>query len=129
MNQTCALCQAPLTCQSELSASPCWCMALPNIVSIDFSQANEQCLCKECLAKKINIQLQSLYHNKNLDQLIELAKPYREKTELVEHIDFTIENGLYVFSAWYHLKRGKCCNNGCKHCPYNKHNMDTPTLD
>nr|WP_286203495.1 DUF5522 domain-containing protein [Pseudoalteromonas sp. NBT06-2] len=33
-------------------------------------------------------------------------------------MDYTIENDLYIFSTWYHLKRGKCCGNGCRHCPY-----------
>ena len=28
------------------------------------------------------------------------------------------ENGLMVFTAKYHLKRGFCCGSGCKHCPY-----------
>ena len=28
------------------------------------------------------------------------------------------ENGLMVFTEQYHLKRGYCCKNGCKHCPY-----------
>jgi hypothetical protein len=23
-----------------------------------------------------------------------------------------------VFTARYHLKRGTCCSNGCRHCPY-----------
>ncbi len=33
--------------------------------------------------------------------------------------DFYInEEGFMVFTAAYHLKRGKCCRNGCKHCPY-----------
>lgn len=26
--------------------------------------------------------------------------------------------GLMVFTAQYHLKRGYCCKNACKHCPY-----------
>lgn len=29
------------------------------------------------------------------------------------------ENGFIVFTESYHLKRGYCCNNSCKHCPYN----------
>lgn len=29
------------------------------------------------------------------------------------------EDGLMVFTAAYHLKRGKCCKNKCKHCPWN----------
>jgi Family of unknown function (DUF5522) len=28
--------------------------------------------------------------------------------------------GLLVFTEAYHLKRGYCCGNGCKHCPYPK---------
>ncbi|MGM0945821.1 MAG: DUF5522 domain-containing protein [Bacteroidota bacterium] len=30
------------------------------------------------------------------------------------------EQGLMVFTAQYHLKRGYCCGNGCLHCPYRK---------
>jgi hypothetical protein len=26
--------------------------------------------------------------------------------------------GLLVFTAQYHLKRGYCCKNGCRHCPF-----------
>lgn len=29
------------------------------------------------------------------------------------------EDGLMVFTRAYHLKRGKCCKNKCKHCPWN----------
>jgi hypothetical protein len=28
------------------------------------------------------------------------------------------ENGNTVFTADYHLKRGYCCRNNCRHCPY-----------
>lgn len=28
------------------------------------------------------------------------------------------ENGNTVFTAAYHLKRGYCCENNCRHCPY-----------
>ena len=27
-------------------------------------------------------------------------------------------NGFLVFTEAYHLKRGYCCKNGCRHCPY-----------
>jgi hypothetical protein len=27
-------------------------------------------------------------------------------------------NGFMVFTAAYHLKRGYCCKNACRHCPY-----------
>jgi hypothetical protein len=28
------------------------------------------------------------------------------------------EEGYIVFTEQYHLKRGRCCQSGCKHCPY-----------
>jgi hypothetical protein len=32
--------------------------------------------------------------------------------------DFYMENGFCVFTEKYHLKRGYCCGNGCRHCPF-----------
>ncbi|WP_244200156.1 DUF5522 domain-containing protein [Flavobacterium limicola] len=46
------------------------------------------------------------------------AKDLLKATNLIEGIDYYLENGNYVFKAWFHLKRGHCCNNGCRHCPY-----------
>jgi hypothetical protein len=41
--------------------------------------------------------------------------------------DFYIENGLLVFTALYHSKRGYCCKNGCRHCPFDsKTKLDHP---
>lgn len=37
---------------------------------------------------------------------------------LKEGEDYYIEDGLYVFTEAYHLKRGYCCKSGCRHCPY-----------
>lgn len=33
--------------------------------------------------------------------------------------DFYVSSeGFIIFTAKYLLKRGYCCKNGCKHCPY-----------
>jgi hypothetical protein len=32
--------------------------------------------------------------------------------------DFYLEGGRMVFTAAYHLRRGYCCGNQCRHCPY-----------
>lgn len=42
------------------------------------------------------------------------AKPQK----LVMGVDYYIEDGKFIFTATYHLKRGFCCNHGCRHCPY-----------
>lgn len=38
--------------------------------------------------------------------------------DILQEVDFYIENGLYVFTEKYLLERGYCCQNGCRHCPY-----------
>jgi hypothetical protein len=39
---------------------------------------------------------------------------------LKEHIDYYInQDGNFVFTKEYHLKRGYCCKNKCLHCPWN----------
>lgn len=37
---------------------------------------------------------------------------------LVEGEDYYLDNGLMVLTARYHLRRGYCCEQGCRHCPY-----------
>ena len=38
--------------------------------------------------------------------------------ELIEGVDYYMENGFMVFTAIYLQKRGYCCQSGCRHCPY-----------
>lgn len=37
---------------------------------------------------------------------------------MIANNEYIIENGLYVFTREYLLKRGYCCYNGCRNCPY-----------
>lgn len=32
--------------------------------------------------------------------------------------DAYMDGPYLVFTAQYHLRRGYCCNSGCRHCPY-----------
>jgi hypothetical protein len=38
--------------------------------------------------------------------------------QLVEGEDYYWDGPYMVFTEAYHLKRGYCCNSGCRHCPY-----------
>ena len=38
--------------------------------------------------------------------------------ELAEGIDYTVDDGRWVFTAAYLLGRGFCCGSGCRNCPY-----------
>ena len=36
---------------------------------------------------------------------------------------FYLEEGLMVLTERYHLSRGTCCGNGCRHCPFDYENV------
>lgn len=47
--------------------------------------------------------------------------------ELVEGEDYYYnEQGYIVLTEKFHLKKGYCCGNGCKHCPYNYEGVPEP---
>ncbi|MGC1296781.1 MAG: DUF5522 domain-containing protein [Alloacidobacterium sp.] len=44
--------------------------------------------------------------------------PPPEPTPLVEGVDYYTDGPYLVFTEAYHLKRGYCCESGCRHCPW-----------
>lgn len=60
--------------------------------------------------------------------LATVSKITSMKNKLELDKDYYIENGLYVFTAHFHLKRGHCCESGCRHCPYPKEDTQ-PKVD
>ena len=40
------------------------------------------------------------------------------KHEFIEGIHYYMEGERVIFSALFHINRGSCCDNGCRHCPY-----------
>lgn len=114
----CSECKAEFGCGVVAASEQggCWCEDLPAIMPLD---TLSDCLCKTCLAKVIGAEiLKQLNAAGSPKARLALAEPFRHQKELVENIDFTIEDGRYVFSEWYHLKRARCCGNGCRHCAY-----------
>jgi hypothetical protein len=48
-------------------------------------------------------------------------------SRLVEGEDFYYnEEGYMVLTEKFHLNKGFCCGNGCRHCPYNYINVPEP---
>ena len=43
----------------------------------------------------------------------ELVKLNKQREEL-----YYFEGSRIVFTPDYHIERGSCCGNGCRHCPY-----------
>jgi hypothetical protein len=49
------------------------------------------------------------------------------KNELIEGRDYYYnEKGFIVLTELYHLEKGYCCGNGCRHCPYDYINVREP---
>ncbi len=112
--KNCSVCGDEFTCGVEPGEAACWCAQLPKVMST-FEQ---DCRCASCLgivvAQKIEEAILEYSHN----EILQIASQYRDQKSLIRNIDYTIESGNYVFSSWYHLKRGECCGNGCRNCPY-----------
>jgi hypothetical protein len=46
------------------------------------------------------------------------AKEKRPPAPIPEPGEFYQDGPYIVFTAAYHLRRGWCCESGCRHCPY-----------
>jgi hypothetical protein len=51
-----------------------------------------------------------------------------QKQEIFElGVDYYIDQERFVWTAHYLSKRGYCCKNGCRHCPYGFKKADNQT--
>jgi len=55
---------------------------------------------------------------------LQVNKSAENSAKLIEGIDFYFENGLMVLTAHFLKKRGYCCGNDCRNCPYSKETSD-----
>jgi len=56
-----------------------------------------------------------------LSPILMKTKIEESKTDkFVEGIDYYFEDGLMVLTEHFLKKRGYCCGNDCRHCPYQK---------
>ena len=82
---------------------------------------DKDCRCPACLSKAVDKQIDVLIKANGIEQMLLLAESYRNKgaaIEYLEHVDYEVKDGLYIFSKWQHIKRGECCDSGCQNCPY-----------
>jgi len=56
-----------------------------------------------------------------------MIMPDRQPKPPSTDADFYVENGLYVYTAVFHLKRGHCCGSGCRHCPFSPPHVEGNT--
>jgi hypothetical protein len=61
-------------------------------------------------------------------KLFEDMSGFSKKKQLEEDEYYFTEEGYLVFTEKYLKKRGYCCQNGCRHCPY-RFNVKTRRFD
>jgi len=112
--EECPLCGRPNGCPLSGSATykgPCWCARIkipdPLLARVPPEKRNAACICESCIR---------LFY----------TDPKNSSAHIAEAGDFYFDgNGLMVLTAQYHLRRGYCCANGCRHCPYPEHSVST----
>ncbi|MEQ9591373.1 MAG: DUF5522 domain-containing protein [Cyclobacteriaceae bacterium] len=110
----CNRCSKSFSCGAAIS-STCWCRELPPLLSVN---EGDSCLCKTCLVEEANRKIEVLVGEWKAGKLKEGMFQDYQTSKSVEGIDFYMGKGNLVFTQWYHLKRGYCCESGCRHCPY-----------
>jgi len=121
MTVTCPNCKKTLTCQAD-QRGKCWCAAYPSILQINENVIG--CYCSDCLQEKVKEAINEYVAEvKSGKRENEASKFANSSAGLQEGIDYYVENGLFVLTEWFHLKRGECCGNSCRHCPFDHINV------
>jgi Family of unknown function (DUF5522)/Cysteine-rich CWC len=109
--KNCSSCGDSFTCGSEIGEGNCWCAQLPHLSLV--ANEDQDCLCPRCLREAIQ-KLASAGAVGHPATNAGLNAQY----SLVKGEDYYLEGEAIVFTARYHLRRGHCCESGCRHCPY-----------
>ncbi len=120
----CPLCARDNDCRvakGELYKGACWCQQVaipqPLLRCLAESSGEPACLCRPCLET-----LARLSRNRSdFEAILDEARAFllAKATDVKVEPDFYLDEfGNTVFTAAYHLKRGNCCGNQCRHCPY-----------
>ena len=59
--------------------------------------------------------------------MVQAQSPDNDNKKAPPEPDYYFENGLLVYTAAYHLKRGSCCGSGCRHCPFEPRHVEGTT--
>ena len=122
-DETCPLCGQDNQCRvakGHLYKGLCWCdhIVVPGHIlkRLAAEWVEPACLCRSCL-ETISRVSASLHEPDVV--LTEIRRLTRSSGSTLVPEDYYLDDGgNMVFTAAYHLKRGSCCGNGCRHCPY-----------
>jgi hypothetical protein len=117
--KSCSSCGVTFTCGLAAGKGSCWCEELPHI-SLAVG-ADQDCLCPTCLSEAIaNLSLPKDHSRVSASGKVAASSP----PILIEGEDYYCEGPAIVFTANYLLRRGYCCESGCRHCPYGEKKLN-----
>lgn len=103
--KNCSRCQNEFSCNvQDITNCQCQSIQLNSTCKTYLAKTNYDCLCANCLTTLNTLTLDAANHDL--------------RSGLIENKHYYWENGLMVFTEFYHINKGKCCKNGCRHCAY-----------
>ncbi len=124
--QQCPLCARDNDCRvakGHLYKDACWCheIIVPKHILDRLAEdtIDPACFCRSCLETIARISGELTDAKEILAEVRRVVLLDRVNPVKDEKPDFYLDaDGNTVFTAAYHLKRGNCCDNQCRHCPY-----------
>jgi Family of unknown function (DUF5522)/Cysteine-rich CWC len=115
--KNCSKCGAGFSCGA--GETSCWCFDLPHVGVV--AGQDQDCLCPTCLREtvsKMPVDEPAFENEAEGRALSERQDEVVSQPPLVEGEDYYLEGAAMVFTARFLLRRGYCCESGCRHCPY-----------
>ncbi|UAY52163.1 cysteine-rich CWC family protein [Ferruginibacter albus] len=104
----CPRCKAVFECKvGDIVNCQCGAVTISDETKRFLQKTRYDCLCNNCL--------------RQINEMVKFSHQHSfplQKELLVEGLHYTMEKGLFVFTELYHIQRGACCGNNCKHCAY-----------
>ncbi len=122
----CPLCGGPNACRlctADAYKGPCWCerMDLPAalLAQVPAEQRRLACICRPCVEKaQAERDAEAVRLRSGASKNGAAAAPAGSLRAIDEDFYVDPASGYRVFTEAYHLRRGRCCESGCRHCPF-----------
>ena len=107
-DKKCQRCSSVFTCNSkDINQCDCNTIELGKDLKYFLSKTQYDCLCNQCLCELKDIVQESKKETFPI-----------KRDQYVENKHFYLENGMFVFTEYFHIVKGECCRNNCRHCAY-----------
>lgn len=107
-SKVCTHCKSEIICNvDDINNCECKEISISNSTRLFLASSFHKCLCNNCLTK--------------FDEMVKFASNNefpKKRSQMIEGVHYYMENEYFVFTELYHLMKGQCCQNGCRHCVY-----------